>query len=666
MRSYLFSLAFLLIFTKYASTKSFTADLDPSLSRHPRDVQSATVLTPLSLHVASKISSRFANTLVTSTLENKSPKKQEAKFVVQLSDTAFISNFSMVVNGKHYIGKVKEKDAAKDEYEKAKNDSRNSGLVSSSEQAVRGMDVFVIAINVAPNSSAEFRLNYQQLLVRRKGDYEQVISIRPKQIVPVLKVVVDIEEPQALSYVDVMKIRKNPSDKATKGNPLAVVTKPSPKSAHIEYSPSEDEQRNLGSAGIDGDFIIRYDVAHGNDAGIIQILGSHFVQYFSPSGLNPLAKNIVFVIDISGSMGGQKIEQTRQAMFTILNQLRTSDSFNIVLFNAGTVQWRSSASLATSDNIQAGRAFVDERVKAGGGTNINDALILGLQLLRNTVNSPVVLFLTDGDPTAGETNTKTIRANVRKANDIEASIFALGFGSSLNFDFLTALSVENGGSSRRIYTGKDAASQLEGFYDEISTPLLLQVRFEYPTDIVDDSKVTASAFSQYYDGSELVVSGKIKEGVTSSRLMSVNVRGKSGSNPVTYTLSRTLQNLTVPSDKVLNEDFTERLWAYMRIKQLLIKLLITDDTTEKARLKKQALQMSLQYNFVTPLTSFVVVQSDSFGEEESRARGGLKRNSVPDSNDQSAGLSPSAGWKLSSFGLPIPLIFLSFVRFCVY
>ena len=256
MQSYLYCLALLLIFAEYASTRTFTADFDPSLSRHPRDVNSAAVLTPLSLNVTSQISSRFANTLVTSTLENKSPQNQEAKFVVQIPETAFISNFSMVVNGKHYLGKVKEKNAAKNEYEKAKNESKNTGLVSStgSEQAVRGMDVFNIAISVAPNSSAEFRLNYQQLLVRRKGYYEQAISVRPKQIVPVLGVVVDIEEPQALSYVDVMKIRENPSDPVVKGNPLAAITNVSPTSVHIEYNPSEDEQ---GPTGVHGDFILR-------------------------------------------------------------------------------------------------------------------------------------------------------------------------------------------------------------------------------------------------------------------------------------------------------------------------------------------------------------------------------------------------------------------------
>ena len=128
---------------------------------------------------------------------------------------------------------------------------------TKSQQALRGMDVFEIAINVAPNSTAVFHLNYQQLLIRRKGFYEETISIRPKQIVPVLNVNVDIEEPQDLSLVEVMKIRKDPSDVLEKGNPSAVVTQTSPTSARITYSPSETEQRQHGNAGVDGDFIIR-------------------------------------------------------------------------------------------------------------------------------------------------------------------------------------------------------------------------------------------------------------------------------------------------------------------------------------------------------------------------------------------------------------------------
>ena len=262
IQSHLFGLSFLLFLsiTEFTRSKSFTAHLDPSLSRRPRDVQND-MLTPLSLHVASKITSRFANTLVTSTLENRSLKSREAKFVVLLPETAFISNFSMVVNETHYIGKVKEKQVAETEYHNAKQEDIIAGLVSlilsASQLPIRGMDNFEIKINMAPKSRAEFYLSYQQLLVRRNGYYEQVISIRPKQIVPELKVVVDIEEPQALRYVDVMKIRQYPSDALEKGNPLATVTYTSPTLVHIEYNPSENDQKNQGLEGVDGDFIVR-------------------------------------------------------------------------------------------------------------------------------------------------------------------------------------------------------------------------------------------------------------------------------------------------------------------------------------------------------------------------------------------------------------------------
>ena len=263
---------------------------------------------------------------------------------------------------------------------------------------------------------------------------------------------------------------------------------------------------------------------HGSDAGVIQVLGNYFVHFFSPSGLSPLAKNVVFVIDISSSMYGKKIEQTRQAMFTILDQLRAGDSFNIVLFKSDIIHWKHDASPVTSGSVQAAKTFVNEYALAGGYTNINDALLLALKLLKDTAeqpssafagNFPMVLFLTDGNPTVGVTDTLKIRANVLRGNGAKASIFALGFSFNLgfdlfnlDFDFLKALSAENGGTARRIYPEKDAETQLEGFFEEISTPLLQRIRFEYPDDVVDSGYTTAQSFLQYYNGSELVVGGK--------------------------------------------------------------------------------------------------------------------------------------------------------------
>ena len=413
---------------------------------------------------------------------------------------------------------------------------------------------------------------------------------------------------------------------------------------------------------------------HGSNAGVIQVLGSYFVQYFSPSGLNPLPKSVVFVIDVSGSMSGTKISQTRQAMHAILNQLRAGDLFNIVLFSGAVSQWKADAVMATNGNIQDAKTFVNDRVHAGGSTNINDALLAALKLLKNTAEQqgsaiagkvPMVLFLTDGQPTDGETSPSRIRANILRANVIEASIFALGFGFNLDFDFLKALSAENGGTARRIYPDKDASGQLEGLFDEISTPLLLKIRFEYPKDVVDVAYTTASSFGRYYKGSELIVSGKLKD-VASSRLMKVNVRGDAGSNPVTYSLSRTLLNLTVPADNVIIEDFTERLWAYMKIKELLILLLVSKDPNKQAQFKAEALRMSLKYNFVTPLTSLVVVQSNSYLEEGSSLDAGESNIRVKISSSAVSARSSSSECRRSFAGLPVLFMLFFFVQLCAF
>lgn len=396
---------------------------------------------------------------------------------------------------------------------------------------------------------------------------------------------------------------------------------------------------------------------HGNDAGIVQVLGSYFVQYFSPSGLEPLPKYVAFVIDVSGSMSGH----IRQAMVTILRKGREGDYFLISL--AGCV--RMGGGSAYGIDIEKIKKYLDKCVRSTwkGKKDFVDSLQTELSTLwldiswnyREILSGvfPVMLVLTDADPAPRETDPKTIRANLRRRNKANASIFSLGLGDNFNMDFLTALSVESGGNAYRIYPGKDVISQVVRYFDQISTPMLQRMTFDYPKDMVDDSKTTARTFAQYLKGSELVLGGKIREGVTSSRVMSVNIRGNTSNSSVTYTVSRTLRNLTVPSDKVLIEDFTERLWAYMKIKQLLDNLLITYDSKENDRLKIEALQLSLQYNFVTPLTSLVVTQKESENADV------FIFPSLKDEHGQST----SIGWRLASTGAPILWLIVTYLRF---
>ena len=361
----------------------------------------------------------------------------------------------------------------------------------------------------------------------------------------------------------------------------------------------------------------------GNDAGLVQVLNSYFVHYFSPRGLKPLQKNVVFVIDISGSMSGSKIEQTREAMLTIIDQLRDNDAFNLVIFNGVANKWKDGMAQATKTSKVEGKAYVRQNVQAQGSTNIYDALLLALKLLRSAAdqggslianNFPMIVFLTDGQPTASVTHTPTIRAAVREANLLKTSIYALGFGSDVDFKFLEAVAIENGGNARKIYRDADAGEQLKGFFDEVSTPVLQRMRFEYPSDVINSALTTDTVFPQYYEGSELVVCGKLRNEVSPESVLSVTVRGDANVKPVTYSVSRTIRNLTLAADKVIVQDFTERLWAYLTIKELLRKMLLSRDEKERAYLQSQALNMSLAYSFVTPLTSFVVFQKGSFSE----------------------------------------------------
>lgn len=130
MLLYLYSFVFFLIFVEYISSMIFMVDVDFSLSCYFRDVDSVVVLIFLSLNVSFQIFLCFVNILVMSMLENRFFNNVEVKFVVQLLEIVFILNFLMVVNGKYYIGKVKEKNVVEKEYEKVKKENKSIGFVS--------------------------------------------------------------------------------------------------------------------------------------------------------------------------------------------------------------------------------------------------------------------------------------------------------------------------------------------------------------------------------------------------------------------------------------------------------------------------------------------------------------------------------------------------------
>ncbi|XP_070246855.1 inter-alpha-trypsin inhibitor heavy chain H4-like [Myotis yumanensis] len=567
-----------------------------------------------SLTVDSRVSSRFAHTVITSRVVNRADSMQEATFQIELPKKAFITNFSMIIDGVTYPGNIKQKDAAQKQYSAAVARGESAGLVKATG---RKMEQFQVSVSVAPAAKVTFELVYEELLKRRLGVYELLLKVQPQQLVKHLQMDIHIFEPQGISFLE--------TESTFMTNELAdaLTVSQNQTKAHIRFKPTLSQQQKSAEQQdtvVDGDFIIHYDVNRTLSGGSIQIENGYFVHYFAPEGLSTIPKNVIFVIDTSGSMSGRKIQQTREALIKILEDLRPEDHFNFISFSSEASPWKPSLVPASTQNVEEAKKYANS-IQAQGGTNINDAMLLAVLLLDIATQEEqlpsgsvsLLLLLTDGDPTVGQTNPRKIQKNVQEAIRGQYSLFCLGFGFDVSYTFLEKLARDNGGLARRIYQDSDSALQLQGFYQEVAHPLLTTVTFEYPGNAVEE--VTQDNFPLFFKGSEMVVAGKLR--AQSPDVLSATVSGQLPTENITFQMESQVakQEEEFQKPKYIFHGFMERLWAYLTIHQLLERMVSASDA-DKQTLETQALGLSLNYSFVTPLTSMVVTKPE--GQEQSQ------------------------------------------------
>ncbi|XP_033645563.1 inter-alpha-trypsin inhibitor heavy chain H3-like isoform X2 [Asterias rubens] len=572
------------------------------------------------LHVTSSVTARFAKTVVTSHVVNPANQSQEVNFYSELPDEAFISGFLIEVDGNVYYSTVDEKEKAQKAYDDAKKRGQTAGQV---KQTSEKKNDFTISINVEGGGTLSFNLTYEELLKRKNGYFENPIFISPGQPVEHLTVDVHINEPQGLDESKLeFFLEERPS---STGNHREVVR---PHWAgikqiyrdrvHVQFHPDRAEQKLVSPDGIMGRFIVRYDVIHGQNAGKIEIVNGYFVHHFSPDGFLPMRKNVVFVLDTSGSMGGFKERQMKEAMATILPDLREQDNFGIVFFETTTRSWKEHLVPACKSNIEDA-AFAVNYVRARGGTNLHGGVMDSISLLEDAENNEIsttgvfslIIMLTDGSPSAGITNFEAIKTSIRERLNGRYSLFCLGFGHNLNYEFLEQLSLQNSGLARTIYVEADAGLQLVGFYNEVATPLLSNIVIKYEDNLVEINSISQTLFPSYFSGTELVVAGKLAVGDDLPNVLTCVVTADTEGAQVLLQLDTDIKK---ESESVLSphavDDFAQRLWAFLTIKELLSKRIAADGSAEKASLTKRALDLSLKYHFVTPLTSLVVVKPE--------------------------------------------------------
>uniref|UniRef100_A0A8C1KH89 Inter-alpha-trypsin inhibitor heavy chain 3b n=1 Tax=Cyprinus carpio TaxID=7962 RepID=A0A8C1KH89_CYPCA len=472
-----------------------------------------------SFYINSTVTSRYATTVITSRVANTLNESQEIQFEVKIPKNAFISKFRMTIEGKTYDGVVKEKEEAQQQYNQAVSRGQSAGLVKS---VGRTLEDFKTSVTVAAFSKVTFELTYEELLKRRLGKYELLINAQPMQPVADFKMDVHIQEKPGISFLEVK------GDLSTGDLTNAIKITRADKDAWVTFYPTRDQQttcRSCGENGLNGDLLITYDVERQNPQGEVVVSNGYFVHYFAPSDVSRIPKNVVFIIDRSGSMHGKKIDQTRLALLRILSDLDEDDHFGLITFDSEVSLWKRELLKATETNLENAKSFVKE-IRDRGATDINAAVLQGVDMISRHPRegtASILILLTDGDPTSGETNKDKIMANVKEAIGTKFPLYCLGFGYDVNFDFLTKMSLENGGVARRIYEDSDADLQLQGFYDEVAVPLLSDIQLKYP----GGTNLTKTSFSLYFNGSEIVVSGQITDNSVESfttEVIAVSVR----------------------------------------------------------------------------------------------------------------------------------------------
>lgn len=594
---------FLCVGLSFCFTNSLDLDLQPKTTRI------------VSLHIQSSILYRFSSTSVTSTIINDDVRAKETTFDVTLPEAAFISNFTLEIDGNIYPGEIKEKDIARNTYDNARWKGHSAGHIQTRP---RDSNMFKISINIAAFSEVTFILTYNELLQRRRGIYDHTIYVNPGQIVDSLLVEVTIQESRSITQLHVSPLR---NDILTEHhnriqNIYASVRRPSLTSAYIRYNPSPEDQKRASMQGMAGLFVVEYDVERTTNVGEILVVNGYFVHYFAPQGIPRMRRKVLFILDSSGSMIGTKINQVKVAMSEILSNLDDGDKFNIIQFAGNVTKWwdRSALVEVNQFTVSAARNFIND-IEADGWTDIHGAVSEGLTLIQEDDDdgfSSLIIFLTDGAATEGETDHSKILDSLSKINKKNIPIFSLSFGKDADYGFLKKMSAQNNGFVRKIYEASDASLQLTGFYGEIASTLLSNLTFRYLDETIVGKSVTNTIYPSFFEGSEIIIAGKISELNISA--MNLEICGTSSKGPLEWRTA-TGNNIfdliqDAPTELVASNfsDITEKIWAYMTIKQLLINRLRERNNTARIELKRRALELALKYNFVTPLTSMVVTR----------------------------------------------------------
>ncbi|MBU0491643.1 MAG: VWA domain-containing protein [Chloroflexi bacterium] len=536
-----------------------------------------------------QITDQVASTNVDQVFVNDWNQECEGTYIFPIPESAAISDFTMEVDGKTLEGRLLDKDEARRIYESIVRQRQDPALLE-----YVGRNAFQASVYpIPPHGERRIQIGYNEIL-RADGDmiyYRYPLNTEKFSARPIedVSVVVRVQASR-----DIQAVYSPSHDIATHRIDARTV--------EVNY-----ETRNESP---DKDFELYYVLGEGAISTSLMTYRDldgegFFLLLLAPPPTEPTAvvdKDVIFILDTSGSMRGEKLAQAQSALRFILDNLNPGDRFNIVSFNSSVSAYAEGLVAAA----QAGdaRRYVD-RLQATGGTNIDGALTAALKLTDEDSSRPqVLIFLTDGLPTVGERSAERIIANVQDRAPAGVRLFAWGVGDDVNTVLLDTISLEQHGTCDYVRPGEDLEVKVSSFYTKIQSPVLADVALSF--DGVTAYDIYPAPLPDLFAGGQLVVTGRFRGRAPAD----IVLRGQVNGAPMTYTW-RDMPFSTGDN----SPDFVPRLWATRKVGSLMSQIRLHGSEKE---LIDEIVALSLRYGIITPYTSFLVEEDAQVFTEEGR------------------------------------------------
>ncbi|MCZ6445007.1 MAG: VIT domain-containing protein [Planctomycetota bacterium] len=531
-----------------------------------------------------EIHDQVALTSVTQTFHNHTNRRLEATYLFPLPEHADLTNFQMTINGKFVEGEVLPADKAREIYESIVRRTKDPGLIEFIGRRLLQMRVFPIE----PGSDTTIKLKYQQVVRPISGMHGYHYPLRTRktagQAYGMVRFSVSLHTTAPLKNI------WSPSHSVE-------IVREGENAAKIGYEAS--------GGSLEDDFLLLYDT-DSSDLGLSvvtyqpdQSKPGHFVLMLTPKQLWPKSayqpQDVVFVIDTSGSMAGEKIQQARRALQFCIDKLDEGDRFSVVRFSTGyDVLFEELVPAAKEKRAEAQNWI--EQFGAAGGTNIADTLQHVLTMRPKAQDASVarpfvVVFLTDGRGNRQPDEIMTILAQAPAAR-VGLRIFPFGVGHDVNTILLDRLANEFTGRPTYVQPGENLELVLGDFFSVVSQPVLTNLRLALPA--VGVTERFPATLGDLYHGQQLIIAGQFTTPVTGPVKLMATRNGKE----IEYAWP------SVAFASTAEATYVPAVWAGRKISYLIDQIRTHGESQEMIA---EIVALSQQYGIQTPYTSWLVV-----------------------------------------------------------